>query len=127
MNAKRKGLLASAALAAAALSCPSAPASAQDAAAVNPKTVHVTLENDRVRVLEAEIPPGTKEQIHSHPACVVHVVAGGKLRSHAADGKTSEVELVTGATSYREPTTHWTENIGATTVRLVLVELKDPR
>jgi hypothetical protein len=25
---------------------------------------------------------------------------------------------------YREPVTHWAENIGTTTIRLVLVELK---
>ena len=44
---------------------------AQDAAVVNQKTVHVTLENDRVRVLEASLPPGGKEQTHSHPASVI--------------------------------------------------------
>jgi quercetin dioxygenase-like cupin family protein len=96
---------------------------AQDAAAVNPSTVHVKLENERVRILEAEIPPGVKEQLHSHPACVVHVIAGGKARIHA-DGKSNEVELVAGTTTYREPTTHWSENIGKTTLRLMIVELK---
>lgn len=37
-------------------------ASAQDPAVVNAKTIHVTFENDRVRVLEATLPPGVKEQ-----------------------------------------------------------------
>jgi hypothetical protein len=27
---------------------------------------------------------------------------------------------------YRDPVTHWAENVGNTTVRLILVELKKP-
>lgn len=98
--------------------------SAQDVAAVNPKTVHVKLENDKVRVLEAELPPGLKEQIHHHPASVVYVIAGGKIRNHAADGSTSDRDLAPGETYYRDPLTHWTENVGTTTIHLILVELK---
>ena len=101
-------------------------ASAHDPAVVNPKTVHVELDNSRVRVLEAVLAPGEREQLHSHPASVLHVIVGGKISNHTADGKTAEVELKSGETSYREPTTHWAENIGTTTIRLILVELKDP-
>jgi len=100
--------------------------SAQDAPTANPATVHATLENDKVRVLESALPPGAKEKIHSHPACVIYVIEGGKGRNHAADGTTTDFELKTGATLYREPVTHWTENIGATTIRSVIVELKSP-
>lgn len=105
--------------------CISSLASGQDAPMANPSTVHVTLENERVRVLESALPPGAKEKIHSHPACVVYVIEGGKFRNHAVDGTTTESELETGATLYREAVTHWTENIGTTTIRVVLVELKD--
>jgi quercetin dioxygenase-like cupin family protein len=97
---------------------------AQDPAVVNSKTIKVKFENDRVRVLEAELPPGTKEQVHSHPAYVIYVLAGGKVRNFAADGKTSEVELKTGEVLYRDPLTHAAENIGNTTMHLILVELK---
>jgi quercetin dioxygenase-like cupin family protein len=75
-------------------------------------------------VLEATLPPGAKEARHAHPAYVIYVLAGGKTRNHAADGTTTEAEFRTGQTIYREPLTHWAENIGATTIRLVLVELK---
>jgi len=47
------------------------PAYAQDPAVVNSKTIRVRFENDRVRVLEAILPPGVKEQVHSHPAHVI--------------------------------------------------------
>ncbi|HEY7111512.1 MAG TPA: hypothetical protein VIA45_01150 [Thermoanaerobaculia bacterium] len=100
---------------------------AQDPAVVNAPTIHVTLENSRVRVMEAKLPPGAKEKMHSHPAYVIYVIEGGKVRNHAADGATSESELATGATLYREPLTHWAENIGNTTIHLILVELKDAR
>ena len=98
---------------------------AQDPAVVNARTIQVELENDRVRVLEAVIKPGDKEQLHSHPAYVIHVLEGGKARSHGTDGKTADWEFVTGETLYREPVTHWAENIGTTTIHLILVELKD--
>jgi quercetin dioxygenase-like cupin family protein len=103
----------------------SAPSHAQDAAVVNAKTVTVKVDNARVRVLEAVLPPGAREKLHSHPASVFYVIEGGKVRNHLADGKASETELVTGQTTYREPTTHWAENIGTTTIRLVIVELKE--
>ena len=100
---------------------------AQDPVVVNAKTVHVRLENDRVRVLEAFLQPGEKEQPHSHPACVIYVIAGGKIRNHAADGKVSEAEVHAGDVVYREPIAHWAENVGTTAVHLILVELKGPR
>ncbi|MEY2563764.1 MAG: beta-alanine degradation protein BauB [Verrucomicrobiota bacterium] len=98
---------------------------AQDPAAVN-KTVKVKFENEKVRVLEAELPPGVTEAVHSHPAYVIYVMAGGKVRNYTADGKTTESELKTGDVLYREPLTHAAENIGTTTMRFVLVELKTP-
>ena len=100
--------------------------SAQDPAVVNAKTIKIKFENDRVRVLEAELPPGVKEQVHSHPAYVIYVLAGGKVRNYAADGKTTEGELKTGDVLYRDPLTHAAENIGDTTMHMILVELKTP-
>ena len=98
---------------------------AQDPLTVNSKTIVLKLENARVRVLEATLEPGDKEKTHSHPAYVIYVIAGGKVRNHAADGTVSEAEFKTGDVIYRDPLTHWAENIGNTTIRLELVELKN--
>jgi len=98
--------------------------SEQDPLTVNAKTIALKLENPRVRVLEATLKPGDKEQTHSHPAYVIYVIAGGKFRNHATDGTTTDGEFKTGDVIYREPLTHWAENTGNTTIRLVLVELK---
>jgi Uncharacterized conserved protein, contains double-stranded beta-helix domain len=97
---------------------------AQDPVKVNPKSITVKIDNDRVRVFEAFLKPGEKEAAHTHPAYVVYIIEGGKVRNHASDGTATERELRTGEVHYRDPQTHWTENIGNTTVRLVLVELK---
>lgn len=97
---------------------------AQDVAVVNPKSIQVKLENERVRVLEATIEPGYKEKQHSHPASIVYVLTGGKTRNHLPDGTTSEATYTAGQTAYREPITHWAENIGKTTIHLIIVELK---
>ena len=97
----------------------------QDPLVVNSKTIVLKLENSRVRVLEATLEPGDKEKTHSHPAYVIYVIAGGKVRNHAADGTVSEAEFKTGDVIYRDPLTHWAENIGNTTIHLELVELKN--
>ena len=97
----------------------------QDAPKVNAKYINVKLDNVRVRVFESTLKPGDKEALHSHPASIIYVIEGGKVRNHTADGTVSEGELKTGDVQYREPLTHWAENIGTTTTRLVIVELKN--
>jgi quercetin dioxygenase-like cupin family protein len=99
-------------------------ARAQDPAVVNAKTIHVRFENDKVRVMEATIPPGVKEQVHSHPAYVIYVLQGGKYRNYASDGKVTEGEFKDGEVIYRDPSTHAAENIGDKAIHLILVELK---
>ena len=100
------------------------PTRAQDPAVVNSKTIRVRFENDRVRVLEAILPPGVKEQVHSHPAYVIYVVAGGKYRNYASDGKITEGTFQTGDVIYRDPLTHAAENISDKPMHFILVELK---
>ena len=103
-----------------ALAAPPAP----DPVVVNAPFIQVKLDNPRVRAFESALKPGDREQRHGHPATVVYVVSGGKLRNHLDDGTVKEVEWKTGDTVYREPLIHWAENIGDTTVRVLVVELK---
>jgi quercetin dioxygenase-like cupin family protein len=97
----------------------------QDPLIVNSKTISLKLENPRIRVLEATLKPGDKEKTHSHPGYVIYVIEGGRVRMHGADGTVTEAELRTGDVVYRDAVTHWGENIGNTTIRLELVELKN--
>jgi quercetin dioxygenase-like cupin family protein len=98
---------------------------AQDPLVVNSSTIALKLENSRVRVLEATLKPGDKEKTHSHPAYVIYVIEGGRVRTHGTDGNVVEADFKTGDVIYREAVTHWAENIGKTTIRLELVELKN--
>jgi quercetin dioxygenase-like cupin family protein len=100
------------------------PLYAQDPAVVNSNTIRVRFENDRVRVLEAILPPGVKEQVHSHPAYVIYVLEGGRYRNYAANGQITEGELKTGDVLYRDPLTHAAENIGDKPLHMILVELR---
>jgi len=102
-----------------------AAAQGQDPAVVNAKTIKVQFENDRVRVLEANLPPGVKEEVHSHPAYVIYVLEGGRYRNYASDGKVTEGELKAGEVLFREPLTHAAQNIGDKPLHMILVELKD--
>ena len=99
--------------------------SEQDPATVNAKTIVMKLDNPRVRVLDVTLKPGEKEQTHSHPAYVIYIIEGGKIRNHASDGTVAEAEFKAGDVFYRDPLTHWAENIGNTTIRLIVVELKN--
>lgn len=98
----------------------------QDILTVKDEKIRLRLENDRVRVLERTLRPGEREKEHSHPAYLIHVVKGGKLRDHNANGKVVEMEVKDGDVLYVNPKSHWAENIGTTVINVIVVELKDP-
>ena len=51
-----------------------------DAVKIAPNAYKVVFENDRVRVLESRMSPGSKSEMHSHPAVVGIGVIAGKYR-----------------------------------------------
>ena len=99
---------------------------AQDPVTTSPQYYKVLLENDQVRVLEYQLKPGEKEPMHSHPAGVVYVLDGAKLRFSYPDGRTEERSAATGETIWRDPTTHAVENVGDTEAHAIAIDLKTP-
>ena len=97
---------------------------AQDTLQVNSDSVTLKFENDRVRVLESVLKPGSKENTHSHPRYVTYVIDAGTVRNNR-DGKTSDYRFKKGEVLYRDALTHWAENIGRTASRVIMFELKD--
>ena len=98
---------------------------AQDAVKVSPKEYKkVLLDNEKVRVIEVEYAPGVASAWHSHPAHVVYVLAGGKMEMTEKGKKAIVNELKTGETTYNPPVTHMAKNVGNTTIKLILMELK---
>ncbi len=98
----------------------------EDPAVVNPTSITVKLENDSVRVMKAVLPPGFREKLHKHPAYVMYILDGGSVRLHMADGRTRDSEFKAGNVFFSEPITHWAENTGTSTIRVLIVELRRP-
>jgi quercetin dioxygenase-like cupin family protein len=96
---------------------------AQDPIKVAPKMYKVLFENDRVRVMEVTFKPGEEIVPHSHPDHYVYVVQGGKLQITNDAGKT-DAELKAGDVMWIKAEKHFAKNIGTTTVKLVVSELK---
>ena len=84
----------------------------------------VILENEKVRVIEVEFAPGAVAAMHNHPAHVVYVISGGKMEMTEKGKKPIVNELKTGEASYNPAITHSVKNVGKTTVKLILTELK---
>jgi beta-alanine degradation protein BauB len=100
-------------------------ATAQDPLAVAPANHKVTLENERVRTYEFTLKSGAEVPMHSHPEHVVYVLAGGKLESTDAAGAKSERSYAAGETVLAPAGAHSLRNVGKTTVRAVVTELKE--
>jgi quercetin dioxygenase-like cupin family protein len=87
------------------------------------------LDNDQVRMYEATIKVGDKTPEHSHPADeAIYVLSGGTVKVTLPNGTTRTEELKTGEVRWRTaPETHVAENVGATEIRLLTIQLKKPQ
>jgi beta-alanine degradation protein BauB len=97
---------------------------AQDPAKVGPTIYTCTFENERVRVCEVVFTPGESIGMHSHPDHLVHVLEGGKIKITKSDGTSQELEVNKGDNLWIKAETHSGANVGKTTVKLLVVELK---
>jgi quercetin dioxygenase-like cupin family protein len=102
------------------------PALAQDPVKAAPDAFKERLNNAHVRVLEYSSKPGQKEAMHSHPAVVLYVIQGGKLKSTAPDGTSKVIDYRAGDVIWREAVTHSGENVGTTEMKSLLIEVKQP-
>jgi beta-alanine degradation protein BauB len=84
----------------------------------------VLLENDHVRVIAIEFAPGETAAWHQHPDHVVYAVTGGKLQITDKGKPAADLEIKAGDAMYLPAVTHMAKNIGTTTIKLVVTELK---
>jgi ketosteroid isomerase-like protein/quercetin dioxygenase-like cupin family protein len=107
---------------------PPPPVAEIDPVAVSPDRFTVLLDNEHVRVVAYTLAPGEKDVWHTHPPKVSYVVSGGSLRITTDDGKSFTADETAGTASWMGPLgRHFAENVGPTTVRIVLVEVKSAR
>lgn len=98
---------------------------AQDPAKVGPQIYKCTFENEYLRLCEVRFRPGDRIGVHSHPAHLVHVTDGGKLRIvSVTSGRTDEVDFKKGESIWSGPDTHSAVNIGSTDLRGLVIEIK---
>jgi len=110
----------------AALSALSAGAAlAQDPVKVAPEVYKVTSDNQYVRVLDVHLKPGGKSPMHSHPGYVAVALTPCRVRFSAPDGKSQEVELKGGESSWRDAESHSVENIGTADCHVMNIEVKN--
>lgn len=94
----------------------------------SPDKAKILLENEHVRVIQYSLKPGEMDSVHTHPAKSSYVVSGGFLRIYPENDKPFDAEEVTGSAEWSESVgKHHVENIGKTTVTIVLTEVKAAR
>jgi beta-alanine degradation protein BauB len=91
----------------------------------SPDKVKIVLENEFVRVIEYSLKPGEMDSTHTHPPKTSYVISGGMLRVYPENEKPFDSEEVTGTTEWAgKRGKHYVENIGKTTVTILLTEIK---
>jgi quercetin dioxygenase-like cupin family protein len=74
--------------------------------------------------MSVEFTPGAVMPMHSHPHHTIYVLNGGKLEITEKGKPTTVATLKTGDVIYFPTVTHTGKNIGTTTVKLVVTEIK---
>ena len=100
---------------------------AQDMAVTAGNKAKVVLDNDKVRVIEVNLPPGSSTGMHSHGDNLVVPLSGGMAVQTMADGSTRQMETKPGEVRWSDPVTHDTKNTGKATSRTLVIELKDAK
>jgi quercetin dioxygenase-like cupin family protein len=98
---------------------------AQDPVKVSAKEYKkVVLDNEKVRVIQVEFAPGDVAAWHSHPNHVVYILTSGKIEITNKGEKPVISELKAGEAMYMTAVTHMAKNVGTTTIKLVITEIK---
>lgn len=96
-----------------------------DGLKASPQNFKLLLENEYVRMLEYSLKPGEKDTPHTHPAKSSYIVSGGKIKVYLENGETLIFDEKAGTAAWSDYVgKHYVENIGNTTVTIVLTEIK---
>ena len=98
----------------------------QDPLNVDSSIYNLKLSNDRVRAFIVQFKPGQSIAVHKHPDHVVHAVTSGRIMIHEVGKEPMEMDVAAGTTLFLPAQSHSAKNTGNTTLRLFVVELKEP-
>ena len=97
-----------------------------DPVKVSPDKFKIVMENEHVRVVLYSLKTGEKDNWHTHPQKSSYVLSGGKLKVFLENGETIMADEKTGTASWMDYVgKHYVENIGSTTVTILLTEIKN--
>ncbi len=97
----------------------------KDSLRATPGTHKLAFENDRVRVVDVNLKPGGKAEMHSHPDYMAVALGENcKVKFTSADGREEEAEFKTGDTVWRGAESHTVQNIGRTECHVLNIEFK---
>jgi quercetin dioxygenase-like cupin family protein len=97
---------------------------AQDATQADPAHYKVTFENEQVRVLRITYGPKEKSVMHEHPNSIAVFLADGQVRFTLPDGKSQEITVKAGQSTWTPAGKHLPENLGDKPFEVVLIEMK---
>jgi quercetin dioxygenase-like cupin family protein len=103
------------------------PDDVDDIVKISPDVHHVLFENAVIRVLEVTVKPGAKVPMHTNPENVNYIVKPGTLRLINPDGSSVDIELAERQVIPAPVGRHAVENVGASEVRTICIELKGTR
>jgi predicted ester cyclase/quercetin dioxygenase-like cupin family protein len=96
-----------------------------DGLKASPANFKLLLENEHVRVLEYTLKAGEKDTPHTHPAKSSYVVSGGKIKVFLENGETLLFDEKANTANWSNYIgKHSVENIGNTTMKIILTEIK---
>lgn len=98
-----------------------------DPTVVGPTVYKKVFENDRIRANEITFTPGASIAMHSHPDHFVYGLSSGTLKVTGSDGKTMDIWIKPGDAIWLDAQSHSAVNPGKTEVKLIQVELKEPK
>jgi len=91
----------------------------------SPDKTKILLENEYVRVIEYTLKPGERDSTHTHPPKMSYVISGGTVRVYPENEKPFDAVEIKGTAEWSEKRgRHFVENIGKTTVTILLTEIK---
>jgi quercetin dioxygenase-like cupin family protein len=95
-----------------------------DIVKISPDVHQVIFENQQIRMLRVAVKPGDKVPMHRNPENINYILKGGTLRLTGADGAVQDVAVTEGQVIPAPVSSHAVENVGATEVQTICVELK---
>lgn len=96
-----------------------------DIVKTSPDQARILMENEHVRIVEYILKPGERDIWHTHPPRSSYVISGGKVKVYSESSDPKVSELKTGTSSWAGyGSKHYVENIGSTTIKIILNEIK---